>query len=208
MSQSATGKICVIGAGSSGLAAVKALGDAGLTFDCFEMGSGIGGNWRYDNDNGRSAAYDSLHIDTSKGRMAFADLPMPESYPHYPHHSQVLAYFEQYAELFGLTPKITFRTRVERVAREDGGYRVETRDLERGETRSALYRAVLVCNGHHWQPKLLRFPGSFDGDSLHSRTYRSAESLRDGRVLIVGIGNSGADIACDAAPVARRTLLA
>jgi hypothetical protein len=208
VSQPSVDKICVVGAGCSGLASVKALADAGLPFDCFEIGSDIGGNWRYDNDNGRSAAYDSLHIDTSKRRMEFSDLPMPESYPDYPHHSQVLAYFEQYAERFGLTPAITFRSRVERVAREGSDYRVEVRDLEGGVLRAERYRAVVVCNGHHWQPKLPRFPGVFEGESLHSRAYRSSESLRDRNVLIVGIGNSGADIACDAAPVARRTLLA
>ena len=65
------------------------------------MSSGIGGNWRYDNDNGRSAAYDSLHIDTSKQRMAYSDFPMPESYPVYPHHSQVFRYFRDYVDHFG-----------------------------------------------------------------------------------------------------------
>lgn len=208
MSRSAGDRICVIGAGCSGLTSVKALKEAGLPFDCFEMSSGIGGNWRYDNDNGRSAAYDSLHIDTSKERMAYSDLPMPESYPDYPHHSQVLAYFERYAERFGLASQISFRTKVEEVTPEGSGYRVWVRELDGGAERCARYRAVLVCNGHHWQPKMPRFPGRFGGDSLHSRDYRSSESLRDKRVLIVGIGNSGADIACDAAPVARRTLLA
>jgi cation diffusion facilitator CzcD-associated flavoprotein CzcO len=208
VTESEIDKVCVIGAGSSGLTTVKALTDAGVPFDCFEIGSGIGGNWRYNNDNGRSAAYDALHIDTSKERMAFSDLAMPESYPDYPHHSQVLAYFEQYAERFGLTSAITFRTRVERVTREEGGYRVAVRELDGDETRQPLYRAVLVCNGHHWQPKQPDFPGEFSGESLHSRAYRSRESLRGRNVLIVGIGNSGADIACDAAPVARRTLLA
>ena len=201
-------RICVIGAGCSGLASVKALKDAGLPFDCFEMGSGIGGNWRQDNDNGRSAAYDSLRIDTSKERMAFADLPMPASYPDYPHHSQVLAYFEAYAERFDLTPEVTFRSRVEAVSPEGPGYRVRVRHLDGERESSAVYRAVLVCNGHHWQPKLPRFSGRFDGRWLHSRDYRNSNGLRGRNVLIVGIGNSGADIACDVAPVAGRTLLA
>ncbi len=202
-------KVCIVGAGCSGLTSVKALMERGLAFDCFEMASGFGGNWRYDNDNGRSAAYDSLHIDTSKQRMAFSDLPMPESYPDYPHHSQVLAYFEAYAERFGLAPRITLRTRVERVTpAPGGGYLVRTRDLDAGAEREAVYRAVLVCNGHHWQPKLPDFPGEFSGRSLHSRDYRSPEIFAGKNVLIVGIGNSGADIACDAAPVARRTFLA
>jgi cation diffusion facilitator CzcD-associated flavoprotein CzcO len=202
------GRICVVGAGCSGLTSVKALTEAGLPVDAYEMGSSYGGNWRYDNDNGRAAAYDSLRIDTSKGRMAFSDLPMPESYPDYPHHSQVLAYFESYVERFGLASSITFRTRVESVTPASGGYRVRVRELDGGAERNTLYRAVLVCNGHHWCPNLPEPLGSFAGESLHSRLYRSPEGLRGKRVLVVGIGNSGADIACDAAPLARRTLLA
>ena len=90
--------VCVIGAGLSGLTAIKQLTDRGIEVECFELGSDIGGNWRYDNDNGRSPAYASLHIDTSKGRFAFADLPMPKRWPAYLHHTQVLEYFETYAD--------------------------------------------------------------------------------------------------------------
>ncbi|HFE65665.1 MAG TPA: hypothetical protein ENJ93_00260, partial [Chloroflexi bacterium] len=97
-----SGKICIIGAGSAGIATAKTLKEAGLPFDCFEMGSNIGGNWRYNNDNGRSAAYDSLTIDTSKDRMQFSDFPMPEEYPNFPNHRQIAQYFDAYADHFGL----------------------------------------------------------------------------------------------------------
>ena len=200
--------MAIIGAGSSGLAAVKALADRGLEFDCFELSSGVGGNWRYDNDNGRSAAYDSLHIDTSKERMAYSDLPMPEAYPVYPHHSQVLEYFESYAREFDLHRRITFRTRVERVrALDAGGYEVTVAPREGGETRTRRYGSVIVANGHHWSPRLPEPPGRFDGRARHSRDYRNPLDLAGRRVLIVGIGNSGVDIACDVARVAGRTLL-
>ena len=99
--------VCVIGAGLSGLTTVKHLADRGIAHRCFEMGSDLGGNWRYDNDNGRSPAYASLHIDTSKERFAFADLPMDKSFPVYPHHTQVLAYLERYADEFGLRESIS-----------------------------------------------------------------------------------------------------
>ena len=128
--------------------------------------------------------------------------------PPWPHHSQVLAYFEAYAERFDLTSAITFRTRVESVSPEGPGHRVRVRHLDGDRESSAVYRAVLVCNGHHWQPKLPSFPGRFDGRWLHSRDYRNSDTLGGKNVLIVGIGNSGADIACDTAPVAGRTLLA
>lgn len=202
-------RVCIIGAGACGLTGAKTLAEHGIPFDCFEIGTGIGGNWRYGNDNGRSAAYDSLHIDTSKDRMAFSDFPMPEEYPNYLHHSQVLEYFEAYAERFGLEERITFRTRVVRVepSGPDGGYRVATESLDDGTPRERFYRAVLVANGHHWSPRLPELPGRFDGTMLHSRDYRRPDGLEGQNVLVLGIGNSGVDIACDVAPVAAKTFL-
>ncbi len=201
-------RICIIGAGSSGLACAKTLKAHGLPFDCFEMGSSIGGNWHYNNDNGRSAAYDSLHVDTSKERMAFSDFPMPAHYPDYPHHTQVLEYLQGYARHFDLTPSISFRSEVERVVPgAGGGWSVTTHQLASGERRTEPYRAVLVCNGHHWDPKLPAFPGEFSGRWFHSREYRSAQEFEGQRVLVAGIGNSGVDIACECARVARRTYL-
>lgn len=201
-------KVCIIGAGPSGLTAAKILKERAIPFDCFEMGSDIGGNWRYNNDNGRSAAYRSLHIDTSKERMAYSDFPMPNHYPDYLHHRQVLEYLENYAAHFGLWPAITFRTRVDRVApAPDDGYDVNTTRMDTGTTRTQRYRAVLVCNGHHWNPKWPNFPGTFSGRQFHSRYYRTPDSLEGLNVLIVGIGNSGADIACEVSQVARQTFL-
>ncbi len=205
-------KVCIIGAGASGLTAMRALEQQQIPFDCFEMGSDIGGNWRFDNDNGRSSAYRSLHIDTSKGRMQFSDLPMPAHYPAFPHHSQVLAYFEQYADHFDLRRRVTFQTRVEKVEPaapgEAGGYRVTTRSVHGGETRQGRYRAVMVCNGHHWLPKMPDFPGKFSGRCTHSHHYRDPEPYLGQRVLVVGIGNSGADIASELSRAADRTFLA
>ena len=74
----AAGKVCVIGAGSSGIASCQVLRRPGIPFDCFEKGSEVGGNWRYENDNGMSSAYRSLHINTSRGLMAYRTFPMPE----------------------------------------------------------------------------------------------------------------------------------
>lgn len=202
-------KVCIIGAGSSGLAAAKTLNNNAIEFDWFEMSSGIGGNWRYNNDNGRSAAYDSLHIDTSKDRMAFSDFPMPTAFPNYPHHSQVLEYFQNYAKHFGLMSLITFRTRVIHVEPlTENSYEVTTEDLHSGTQETNTYAAVLVCNGHHWKPKTPHFSGNFDGEIMHSRDYRHPNSFKDKNVLILGVGNSGVDIACDVAPLTAHTYLA
>lgn len=202
-------RACVIGAGSSGLVSAKVLAERGIDFDCFEIGSDIGGNWRYGNDNGRSAAYDSLHIDTSKQRMAFSDFPMPSHFPVYPHHSQVLQYFETYAAEFGLKDMITFRTEVQSVEPAgDGRWTVRTKNLDSGVEQASTYDAVLVANGHHWNPRRPEFPGTFTGEAIHSHRYRTADLLAGKRVVILGIGNSGTDIAVEAAEVAEAVHLA
>lgn len=105
-------KACIIGAGSSGITAAKALHQAGVPFDWFEAGTAIGGNWLFDNPNGRSACYETLEINTSCERMAFSDFPMPAHYPAYARHDQVYAYFERYVDHFGIRDKITFETLV------------------------------------------------------------------------------------------------
>lgn len=186
-------KVCIIGAGSSGLVAAKVLKERGIPFDCFEKGSGIGGNWRYENDNGLAAAYQSLVINTSKQRMAYSDFPMPDSYPDFAHHSQVLAYFEAYSDHFGLHDHITFRTTVQEVC--PAGENLWSVTLDSGETR--FYRAVLVATGHHWHPRWPDFPGQFNGSVIHAHDYRLPEPYQGKRVLVVGIGNSGVDLACE-----------
>src|SRR6478752_4031750 len=105
-------RLCVIGAGPSGLAVVKALADRGLPFDCFEQADRVGGNWAFGNRHGHSAIYRSLHINTSRDRMAYADFPMPADYPDFPHHALMARYFEGYARAFGLHERITFSTAV------------------------------------------------------------------------------------------------
>lgn len=195
-------KVCIIGAGASGMVCCKTLQEQGIAFDCYEKGSYLGGLWRYDNDSGASSAYKSLHINSSRQVMAFSDFPMPEDYPDYPHHSLILKYFESYADHFGIRDKITFNTEVLDVQPlPDNRYRVTT---SRGKKD---YDAVIVCNGHHWDPKYASFPGNFSGDIMHSHFYKSQEGFQDKRVLIVGIGNSAVDIACELSKVASRTVI-
>ncbi len=203
-----TERACIIGAGSSGIVAAKILHERGLPFDCYEKGSGIGGNWRYLNDNGMSSAYKSLHINTSRDRMAYADYPMPDHYPDFAHHAQVLDYFEDYVDHFGFRDTLTFRTEVLRVEPAgDGAYDVTVHDLDQDVTRTERYGAVLVANGHHWDPNWPDFSGTFDGPVMHSHHYKTPDQIKDKRVLIVGVGNSACDIACEAAYVARATML-
>jgi dimethylaniline monooxygenase (N-oxide forming) len=192
-------RACIIGAGSSGIVAVKALAEAGVSFDCFEESDRIGGLWVFGNANGRSAAYRSLSINTSRARMEYADFPMPRDYPDYPGHAQIAAYFEAYAARFDLFRHIRFRTRVEHAAPSAaGGF-----DVTLSDGTSARYAALIVANGHHWDPKLPEPPpGTFDGVSLHSSKYVSPHephALAGRRVVVVGLGNSAVDIASELA---------
>jgi len=190
-------QVCIIGAGSSGMVAVKAMKEKGISFDCFEKGSDIGGNWRFNNDNGVSSAYRSLHINTNKKAMAFADYPMPEHYPMYPHHSHIIEYFDAYVAHFGLRSHITFNTTVTEVSQQADNTFIVT--LNNGQQNA--YQYVIVANGHHWMPRFPTppFKGDFAGEIIHSHAYKEAEQVKDKDVLIVGIGNSAVDIAAEAA---------
>lgn len=191
--RSPTADVCVIGAGCGGLVTIKSLEDRGVAVDCFEKGSDLGGMWRYENDNGMSSAYRSLHIDSSRRNLGYPDFPIPDHLPDFLSHAQVLAYLESYADRFELRPRIAFRTEVQAVT-PAGDHRWDVR-LSNGETRR--YRHVLVANGHLWDPRLPDFPGTFDGLAMHSHHYRTAMPFEGKEVLVVGIGNSAVDIAVD-----------
>ena len=181
----------------------KALLEAGVAFDCFEIGSDIGGMWRYENDNGLSSAYRSLHIDTSRTNLGYSDFPIADHYPDFLSHVQVLEHLQAYADRFGVRPHIRFNTRVADVTPDpQGGWRVRLHD---GEERR--YRAVLVANGHLWDPRWPDFPGTFGGHAIHSHDYRTADPFKDKHVLVVGIGNSAVDIAVDVCRQAKSTTL-
>ncbi|MBT9524037.1 MAG: NAD(P)-binding domain-containing protein [Rhizobacter sp.] len=195
--------VCIVGAGSSGVALAKALKEQGVDFECFEIGSQIGGMWRYENDNGLSSAYRSLHIDTSRNNLGYSDFPIPDTYPDFLSHYEVMDYLEAYSERAGVLPHIRFNTRVDDVSPAgDGTWNVR---LNTGEVKR--YRAVLVANGHLWDPRLPEFAGHFDGLSMHSHHYRTADPFKDKHVLVVGIGNSAVDIAVDVCKSAKSTLL-
>jgi len=200
--------VALIGAGSSGIAVAKALHERGVPFDCFEASDRVGGNWVFGNRNGMSAAYRDLHINTSRDRMEYSDFPMPKDYPDYPHHSQIASYFDAYVDHFGFRDRIRFETKIERVARRDGGvYEVTTDD---GVTLE--YDVVLVANGHHWDPRWPEpaFEGAdtFEGEQLHAHAYVDNSIFEGRNAVILGMGNSAMDIAVESSYVANDTYLA
>lgn len=183
----------VIGAGISGLTATKMLVDYGVPVTTFESSDRVGGNWAFGNPNGHSSAYVSLHIDTSKYQLSFKDFPMPESYPDFPHHTLIKAYLDDYADTFGLREHIEFGNGVASARRLPGGG-WEITD-QAGAVRG--FDLLVVANGHHWDPRTAQFPGEFTGQSIHSHHYIDPWTpldLMDKRILVVGLGNSAADI--------------
>jgi dimethylaniline monooxygenase (N-oxide forming) len=230
-------RVCIVGAGSSGITALKALVDRGIPCDCFEKSDMVGGNWVFGNRNGMSSSYSTLHINTSRERMEYEDFPMPPSYPDFPRHDQIARYFDDYVEHFGLRERIAFNTSVEHARPcEDGGWEVTiagegVRVGEGGvdgsggvngggggeggsggltggrETRH--YDALLIANGHHWDPRWPEppIPGSFAGQQIHAHEYKEPGQLAGRRVVVVGMGNSAMDIAVDASYHALSTSL-
>ncbi|HEM7895583.1 MULTISPECIES: flavin-containing monooxygenase [Burkholderia] len=191
-------RYCIIGAGAAGITAAKNLLAAGIGFDVIEREDDVGGNWYYGRPSG--AVYRSIHMISSKRFSEYTDFPIPDDYPTYARGDQALAYLRAYARRFGVYDRIEFGRSVLEIAPVAGGsgWRVE---LDRGEVRT--YRGVIVCNGHLSHPQLPDYPGRFDGLQLHSSQYRTPEIFRDRRVLVVGAGNSGCDIAVEASHHAR-----
>jgi cation diffusion facilitator CzcD-associated flavoprotein CzcO len=197
----------------SGITACQVLQARGIEFDCYESGSQVGGNWRYLNDNDMSSAYKSLHINTSREVMEYRSFPMRHDYPTYPNHVQIAQYFDRFVDYFGFRERIRFSTDVASVVPAAGGgwdVTVRRRDAERSNTRR--YHAVLVANGHHWDPRWPEpaVPGadSFRGVQTHSHYYKTFDDYVGKRVLVLGIGNSACDIAVETCKVSERTVLA
>jgi cation diffusion facilitator CzcD-associated flavoprotein CzcO len=192
---------CIIGAGPCGLLAAAALKKRGIAFEIVDAGRQPGGIWDIDRDS--TPMYDSAHFISSRRLSGFPDFPMPASYPDYPRHDKILEYIQAFAKHHDLERHITFGVRVESAVRREGGGWTVT--LSSGETRE--YSALCVATGTTWQPRIPDLPGHFEGESYHSFFYRSPKEFEGKRVLIVGGGNSGADIACDAARSAKRAFI-
>jgi dimethylaniline monooxygenase (N-oxide forming) len=198
-------RVCLVGAGASGITTARSLSKQGIPFDWFDKGDRVGGIWVFESASGLSSSYRQLHINVSRERIEFADRPMPRSLPVYPHHTHVAAYFDDYVRHFGLDAHLRLRTEVTRATRRDDGlWEVE---LDSGERR--LYDALVSANGHHSRPRWPQPapPGEFAGEQIHSHDYREDSVLRDRDVVVVGFGNSACDIAVESSFVARRTYL-
>ncbi|MES2641313.1 MAG: NAD(P)-binding domain-containing protein [Myxococcota bacterium] len=182
-------RLLVIGAGPTGLAMAKALAEAGIPYTQVEATHDVGGNWAH-------GVYETAHIISSRKTTEFADFPMPATYPDFPSGKQMHAYFQAYAEAFGLRDTIRFGAEVTQVAPDGAGWVVQL-----GDGTRERYKGVVVCNGHHWARVFPAWTKDFTGEVLHSKDYKRPDQLAGKRVLIVGGGNSGCDLASEAARV-------
>lgn len=210
-------RVAIIGGGTSGLTCIKCCLDEGLEPVCFETSDDIGGLWRFKEnpDPDRASIYHSLIINTSKEMMCYSDFPIPAHFPNYMHNSLIMDYFRMYAENFQLKRHIRFQTRVlHATPRPDfphsGQWDVETESKD-GRREKQVFDAVMVCTGHHCHPHipLKDFPGidTFKGKFYHSRDYKNPEDWRGKRAVVVGIGNSGGDIAVELSRMAKQVYL-
>jgi cation diffusion facilitator CzcD-associated flavoprotein CzcO len=192
---------CLIGAGPAGLAAARWLSALDIPFEGFERNSGVGGIWNIGFPG--SPMYESAHFISSRTLSGFRDFSMPDSYPDYPSHRQVLRFLESYADRFDLRRRFRFGVAVERAQPDEGGgWTVSFAD---GAERR--FAGLITAVGCEWRPYLPAIPGAFEGELLHSRDYKHPRQFEGRRVLIVGGGNSGCDIACDASRSADRALI-
>ena len=176
-------RVIVIGAGPAGLAVAACLTVAGVPVEVLERAAHVGSRWH--------GHYDRLRLHTVRGRSGLPMLPMPRRTGRYPDRAEVIAYFDAYANHFALSPR--FDCAVNRIWRADDGWCVRH---AKGQSRAA---AVVLATGMADRPNLPAWTGDVAGEVLHSSAYRTAEPYRGRRVLVVGFGNSGGDIALELA---------
>jgi len=184
----------IIGAGPTGLSMARNLQKLGLPFLGFEIHSDVGGLW--DADSPTSTMYESAHLISSKRMTEFKEFPMDDDVAEYPHHSELKRYFQDYAKHFDLYPHFEFETEVVRAERSGEQWKITTR--RNGEEQTRVFDGLMLCNGTLHEPNRPELPGNFTGRVIHSSEYKTAKMFDGLRVLIIGCGNSGADIAVDA----------
>jgi hypothetical protein len=197
-------RVAVIGAGCSGITAVKNLLQAGIEdVVCFEQNDQVGGNWIFSASESHSSVCETTHIISSKKMSEYMDFPMPANYPDYPSHRQVLAYFQSYAAHFGLYPYIRFNTKVVRAEKTSSGQW----QLELGDGSAEAFDYLFISNGHHSVPRYPQLPGAFSGKYIHAHQFKNNQPFKDERVLVIGAGNSGCDCAVEISRVAAFTAI-
>ena len=202
-------RICVIGAGPSGITALKNLLDEGLDAVAYDRQEDVGGNWIFSDKEGHSSVFETTHIISSRTLSQYEDFTFDEfdpDTPDYPSHDHLLRYFQAYARRFGLYDHIEFRTEVVHCARHgDRDWEVTLR--RDGREWQERFTHLVVCNGHHWDPRWPDYPGEFAGAYLHAHQYKRAAPFAGRRILVIGGGNSACDVAVETSRVSAFTAI-
>ncbi|WP_085317152.1 flavin-containing monooxygenase [Derxia lacustris] len=190
-------RVCIIGAGASGITVGKTLARAGIDFDIVDAAEDFGGNWQPSGP--ASKVYESTHLISSRSNTQFSDVPMAADWPAYPRHTLFWHYLKQVAAHYDLQRHARFGVAVERMQAAPGACNgADGWQLQLSDGSAPVYRDVVVCNGLLRKPRRIAYPGEFTGQQLHSGDYKTATMFRGKRVLVIGGGNSGCDIAVDA----------
>ncbi len=199
----------IIGAGAAGICGAKHMLEEGLDVTVYEIGSKIGGMWVYQNDNGRSSAYKTLHINTARDLTNFSDFRFSPDVPPFPSHRDMARYLKGYADHFGVSPRIRFNTRIANVRPADGYTAEKPRwRLETDAGEVIEHDCIMMATGHLTEPlDVPMFRDGFKGEYLHSHYYREPAQFVGKRVCVVGVGNSALDIASDLAMTSEQVVL-
>ncbi len=192
---------CIIGSGPGGLSTARALKGQGIEYDHYERHSDVGGIW--DLNNPGTPMYQSAHFISSRDLSGFIGYPMPATFPDYPSHVQITDYLRAFAHDFGLYENIRFNTSVERIYKDEQSHWV----VVLADGSAHRYRWVVLATGTNWKSSTPTFAGQFDGEIRHSNTFKYDKEFNGKTVLVVGAGNSGADISCEAAVHASKAFL-
>ncbi|WP_109298854.1 NAD(P)/FAD-dependent oxidoreductase [Aquimarina sp. AU474] len=200
-------RVCVIGAGPSGITAIKNLIDKDVEVICYDRNNEVGGNWIYSEDESHSSVFDTTHIISSKTLSQYEDFTFDDfdkTVADYPSHDELRRYFQAYAKHFELYSYIEFKTSVKRCNRcADNEWHITI--VQNGIERTEIFTDLVVCNGHHSVPRIPKYPGSFEGKFMHSHNYKKAAPFADKRVLVIGGGNSACDVAVETSRVSKKT---
>ncbi|XP_045308908.1 putative dimethylaniline monooxygenase [N-oxide-forming] 6 isoform X1 [Leopardus geoffroyi] len=209
-------RVAIVGAGVSGLASIRCCLEEGLEPTCFERSNDIGGLWKFLDhaEEGRASIYQSVFTNSSKEMMCFPDFPYPDDYPNYMHHSKLQEYIKTFAQKKNLLRYIQFETLVSSIKKcpsflVTGQWEVVSE--KDGKQESTIFDAIMICSGHHVYPNLPTdsFPGlhQFQGHYLHSRDYKDPDAFKGKKVLVIGLGNSGSDIAVELSRLATQVVI-
>ena len=190
-------RVAIIGAGASGLTAIKCCLDEGLEPVCFEQECYLGGMWKFTEENSvSSSVYRSTIINTSKEMMCFSDFPMPKEFPAFMHNAYVIKYFELYTKEFELEKYIHFGRTVLNISKSpdfdtSGKWVITTKSTldKSGESNVQCFDAVMLCTGHHWQPSWPTFKGMdiYEGVQIHSHSYKDFKRFEGKTVVVIGM---------------------